>query len=443
MAKYISALESRSIRRVTRSSDILDELVSNTPAEWGGRLSNEELLKRAISEFERYSFLDNLGLLPKGKAPYADLVGGAARAVEIAAKRLAVQSPWGQIAALALQEVRKWKRERDATRPMVAYAWGPPADWTSQYPWGTNCLATGWQVTWETWQAGGNYVCALAYEDAAVGNPVTETSEHVRNWKGYDERLVPSYPRYCTMGNAWTSPYPASDPRFKPFVIPGSSVMPAQWMKRPAPQRRAVQAAVAAGQQVSSAAEPAPKPAPAPAEMPAIVVVPGTAGGSFEPPTHRFEPPPKGTREKKMRLHLHPASIAMKIVSGITNGAEIVDCLYKALPASAIKEFKRSEYKSGRHWKGWKPAPQDKARAVYRYIKLVDAGRFAQCVVANEIEDRVYAAPGRGLRGLYSAGNYHHGIETGGGLSGGPDNARPDVSGAVGDFLDWLGSFGG
>lgn len=362
---------------------------------------------------------------------YADLARGTLRAVETAAKRSIVRSPWVQGLRLAAQLADFMADQR--VKHWSAGPWTIPEGWSvvrecpplhpedgrRGFAAGANpggCPGTGSYL---------NSVYGVFGPFNATLSKIAENRAYAIAPPPFPNRSYGHIARYferTTGSNAFEA---------KRRLVPNYGGRVARRVL----SRMASQAL--AGQQVSDGFDPSWHPITSPDVPPAIGVNPD-GSVAFEPPTHQVAKPPKGTREKKMRLHLSPKTAAMGFLSAVTNYAELIDCMYKSIPESFRKEFRREEYRSGRHFKGWIPAPQDKARAVWRYLKQVDAGKLAQCIVANEIGDRFYALPGRHLKGLYNAGNFHHGIQAGGGLSGGPDNARLDVSGDVSGFLDWL-----
>lgn len=102
--------------------------------------------------------------------------------------------------------------------------------------------------------------------------------------------------------------------------------------------------------------------------------------GPPKPPPY---PKPQKGREKKFILGKGMA----RFLSFITETGDVIDCLWAGLPAAS--KFMAYSAKGGRLGKA------DKAVAVYDGWHGIDWGKVATCIVANEIEDRVYGNLGR------------------------------------------------
>lgn len=99
------------------------------------------------------------------------------------------------------------------------------------------------------------------------------------------------------------------------------------------------------------------------------------------PPAGR-RPPGAGVKERKLITQLAPGTTLARLISGVTEGVDTVDCLHKALPRL---------YKA----KGHKPKPQDKLRAIYRHLNQIDvATALYECAV-EQLKDMFWARVGR------------------------------------------------
>lgn len=120
------------------------------------------------------------------------------------------------------------------------------------------------------------------------------------------------------------------------------------------------------------------------------------------PPTPR-SPRPRRSKDKKVRSRIGQI---MRFIDGISEGAEVVDSIFRALPCEVQKEcrknFRREQAfldKAGQF--GIELADQ-KAACIYDHFDRVDAALALSNIFRNEIEDRLYgtAAKHAGKGGL-------------------------------------------
>lgn len=93
-------------------------------------------------------------------------------------------------------------------------------------------------------------------------------------------------------------------------------------------------------------------------------------------------PPPKGTKEKKVKS---PRAItaAARVMHGVTEGLDVLEVFHKALP----KEHRAKATKKDGRW--WNPSPQDKAATIWRNADELDWSAVVEGLIRNEIEDRI------------------------------------------------------
>ena len=158
---------------------------------------------------------------------------------------------------------------------------------------------------------------------------------------------------------------------------------------------------------VTPATAPAPAEAPAPgaspsppAPSPGASPAPGTGGGGsvvVSTPSHPRQPPTKKTKERKVK------SRGLRAFDIISEAGDAIDCFYKALPKNVRKKWDKKQSrasKMGENFGQYGFGGADyKTPALYHNWDKVDLAAALQCLVTNEIEDRIIgkiAAKSRG-----------------------------------------------
>lgn len=95
---------------------------------------------------------------------------------------------------------------------------------------------------------------------------------------------------------------------------------------------------------------------------------------------HALRRPGRGVKERKLIGNFVPGSIPARIVSGITEANDFVNCLHEALPAS-------SRARTG--------TMQARAAAIYRNFQHMDVAKAFSGCMANQIEDFFYGQIGK------------------------------------------------
>lgn len=137
------------------------------------------------------------------------------------------------------------------------------------------------------------------------------------------------------------------------------------------------------------------------------------AGGVSSRPAsgHVFRRPPRGTKERKLKLYL--SGVPARVIGVATEAMELVDPAYYALPKSLRWEYRKQFWVSGRVLSRY-----ERARIVYRHWDQVDFDKFMTEVVKNQAAD--YAA-GAGSRKVRKANRIKYKwTGTSGGLELGP-----------------------
>lgn len=134
---------------------------------------------------------------------------------------------------------------------------------------------------------------------------------------------------------------------------------------------------------------PVPRPAPAPS-----VSIDPLAPGKPQPGTRPHVPRPPGPGEKESKSRLGPlASAAWHHVGGITEGVDLINDVYEALP----KDLKIALYKK----LGRQPTPQEKVEAIFANLSKVDIPQALLNYINSQLEDMVFGIAG-GLLGQAS-----------------------------------------
>lgn len=203
---------------------------------------------------------------------------------------------------------------------------------------------------------------------------------------------------------------------------------------------------------------PAPTPAPAPAPIPGPVVLPeipeiawpnpgtptetiiaprpGVAGQpaywpnvSPKPQNNPARRPPKGTKERKIRMN-RTLGIIWASFSHITEGTDYINAVYEALPW----RLKVREYQT----RGRQPNPAEKLRIIYENINDVDIVKATQNFTKNYLEDMIYALGGKQAAEAARNDNRPIGYEAGGGLTGGGGPLEFSQGGVPNTAPDWF-----
>jgi len=159
---------------------------------------------------------------------------------------------------------------------------------------------------------------------------------------------------------------------------------------------------------------PAPSSGPAPGSGP-------PPGGSPPPPSNppRPSPPGRGTKEQKRKGSLN---IILGILDTISEGAELVDAFYDALPEQVKKKWDCGQASRGLIDNAGQygiDGADCKSRALWHNWHHVDFEQALRNAVANEIQDRVLGGLHRFL-----PNNVGHGVD--------------GAMGGVNEFLQWF-----
>lgn len=106
------------------------------------------------------------------------------------------------------------------------------------------------------------------------------------------------------------------------------------------------------------------------------------AGGAKEPP-HKREPPQKNEKEKKFAAMPPAARLLSRIFHGITEGKDVFDAAFDAMPKKWQKEHKKDRLHT-------------KAAALWRDIKQLDFAEFLQNLIKNQLEDKFIGTLNKG-----------------------------------------------
>lgn len=112
---------------------------------------------------------------------------------------------------------------------------------------------------------------------------------------------------------------------------------------------------------------------------------------TFQPPIHKAVPPGPGVKERKGRAAPAVAA-ALAAAHGFTEGVDVVDALFEALPKNLQRETKRSgRTKRGAKIGEGKPflTPLDKAMSIYRNLAHLDLNAAALNLLKNHLEDKI------------------------------------------------------
>jgi hypothetical protein len=144
---------------------------------------------------------------------------------------------------------------------------------------------------------------------------------------------------------------------------------------------------------------PRASPAPAAAVQQAVVVSVATGGASLPPRVRnwraaRSTPPPKGTKELKSNAGKYAAKVA-GLLDRISEGSEVVDAIYQALPADVRKRWEKDRDldRQGDAAGQYGLAGADwKIQAVFWNVPQIDVNKALTGILLNELSDKLYGA---------------------------------------------------
>lgn len=96
------------------------------------------------------------------------------------------------------------------------------------------------------------------------------------------------------------------------------------------------------------------------------------------PPSHTLRPPPRGVRERKMRVP-RALALAMKGAFAATEAIDGINAVFDALP----KKYQRATYQK------YGTAPQDKIRGLVDYYQHIDISQAAVNLLFNHYSDKL------------------------------------------------------
>jgi len=166
-----------------------------------------------------------------------------------------------------------------------------------------------------------------------------------------------------------------------------------------------------------------PVPDMIPPDLPAPDPVAKWETGAMDAPTPKWwkgqqprmtpsAPPPKGTEERKAYSKVRGAGAALAAaMDRLSEGAEVVDAIYKALPPELRAKIESNPAHSDK--RGWADqfgqygiAGADwKLVAIYQNVDKLDVAQAFKNIIVNEAEDRVYGAAFRAKSEALAAGH--------------------------------------
>jgi hypothetical protein len=157
---------------------------------------------------------------------------------------------------------------------------------------------------------------------------------------------------------------------------------------------------------------PQQAPAPAPTQQ-AVVVSVATGGASLPPRVQSFRaarstPPPKGTKELKSNAGKFAARIA-DILDRVSEGSEVIDAIYQALPADVRKRWEKGRDldRQGDNAGQYGLAGADwKIQAIWHNVLKIDPSDALRNILLNELEDKLYGAAHKARSRLTSRGRH-------------------------------------
>lgn len=100
------------------------------------------------------------------------------------------------------------------------------------------------------------------------------------------------------------------------------------------------------------------------------------------------QPPDKNTREKKMIGNIKPGSFLANALNTITEGTDVINAAWEAVPESQRPGMKWSK-KKGEYVRVWNPPPQYKVKWLYNNLDKIDGNEFVQNFAMNIVEDQL------------------------------------------------------
>lgn len=193
-------------------------------------------------------------------------------------------------------------------------------------------------------------------------------------------------------------PYTYQVPFWKPFTAPGFEPEVLPWPWRAIPQRRPSglpeDGERGNGPRPAAPASPDWLPGPGttfifrPGNRPVTrpPVQPGTDPGTGTNP--RPKPRRVRKREKEKKRFAKISGVPARIVSAVTETADVIDALYEALPKHIRTKLWRAEYYKNKGTDQFTTlSPQDKAWYIYKYWKHLDLDQALVNIGLNQIED--------------------------------------------------------
>ena len=225
---------------------------------------------------------------------------------------------------------------------------------------------------------------------------------------------VQLYPRTGPHGQRLPRKPLMTDPRFNPSARPIGRLQtqPSKipWLARPYRLLPNPLASPTYWHQVGYGVTPAARPAQAGLMDDIIISSRGTVTRTS--PRHRFKPPPKGTKEKKVQS-ANAKVLAVfkgvgKVFGAATEVSDFVDAFYETLPDHIRKAEKRKRH-------GKDPGLVDKIRLLYEHFDEVDAVQGWRNHLNDQQQDRLIGKMGEQLRSGYPdwLGNRPVGVQTG------------------------------
>lgn len=125
---------------------------------------------------------------------------------------------------------------------------------------------------------------------------------------------------------------------------------------------------------------PSPSPAPRPVQPPSWSLQFGPSGKPRPAERHQYRPPPKGTKERKVKTTM---DVALRVASAATEAVDVIDAVYYALPA---------------HMRVKNATPQTKLLLIYRNVNSLDLPAAIRNIVLTQLMDVVSAKASKPLR---------------------------------------------
>lgn len=266
----------------------------------------------------------------------------------------------------------------------------------------------------------GNYrFHALEQHRIPAGSPQNDALEY-RN-RRVARGMVPYFPPVVMpdpYGDPGTEPSPNPAPAPAPAPAPSPSPTPAPGVLPYAPPGTSPQPDPSTEPAPAPGIVPIPLPVPMPLPMPVPgsppYVSPGTSldvsprpGTGFAPnpwpqpnPGYAFTPPPRGTREAKLKSNA-VTEVFKGLINMVTESADAVNALYYAIRWEDRREGGAVGFMS----------PLDKASFVWSNFHLIDFREFLRNFMKNQAEDYIYGQLGRGSAWMQGQGGISQGFK--------------------------------